>query len=299
MHFSSRLVSVVLLIAASALAHSQATPSNPSSPTDSAIAAFLPPLTIHPLHPNFYVIDGTSNGQDDVPNLVVYVTPAGVLLVDPWFAKDYDRVVAAVRSVTDLPIRWVVNTHYHSDHTGANGKFPAAVEIAAHANTRRHMLEQNMPGPPTVTFSDEQSIFLGGREIQLRYLGRGHTDGDIAVYFTEWKTVCLGDMMAGTRGVTNPVVDYASGGKLAAWPSSLDRALALDLDAVIPGHGPITDRAGLLAHREKVQAVGDRLRQWDSEGKTKEQIRALLISEFDFKPINLRALDGLIAEFKQ
>lgn len=105
--------------------------------------------------------------------------------------------------------------------------------------------------------------------------------------------------MAGTRGVTNPVVDYAGGGKLAAWPASLDRALAFDIDTAIPGHGAITDRSGLLAHREKVQAVADRLRQWDAEGKTRDQIQALLISEFDFKPINLRALDGLIAEFKQ
>jgi cyclase len=283
-----RLLPDLLLATASVFAQSTA-----------PVNSVLPPLQIHPLHPNFYVIDGTSNGQSDVPNLEVYVTPAGVLLVDPWFAKDYDRILAAVRTVTDLPVRWVVNTHYHSDHTGSNGQFPATTEIAAHTNTRKHILEQNMPGPPAVTFTDEMSIFLGGKEIRLRFLGRGHTDGDIAVYFPEWKTVCLGDMMAGTRGVTNPVVDYANGGTLAAWPSSLDRALAFDIDTVIPGHGAITNRAGLLAHREKIQAVADRLRQWNRESKTKDQIQALLISEFDFKPINLRALDGLIAEFKQ
>lgn len=295
---SSRLLPALLLAATSAFAQSGSTSNGSASLTAAPSAAAPPPLAIHALHSNFYVIDGTSNGQSDVPNLEVYVTPAGVLLVDPWFQNDYARIVAAVRTVTDLPIRWVVNTHYHSDHTGANGMFPATTEIAAHANARKHMLEHAMPGPPTVTFTDEMSIFLGDREVRLRHLGRGHTDGDIAVYFPEWKTVCLGDMMAGTRGVTNPVVDYSGGGKLAAWPTSLDRALAFDVETVIPGHGAITDRAGLQAHREKVKAVGDRLRQWDTEGKTKDQIQSLLISEFDFKPINLRAIDGLIAEFK-
>lgn len=294
MSFSSRLLAAVILAAASAFAQPPAASTAPASP-----ATAQAPLKIHQLHADFYVIDGTSNGESDVPNLEVYVTPTGVLLVDPWFAKDYDRIVAAVRTVTDLPIRWVVNTHYHSDHTGANGLFPATTEIAAHTNTRKHMLEHNMPGLPTAAFTDELSIFLGDKEVRLRYLGRGHTDGDIAIYFPEWKTVCLGDMMAGTRGVTNPVVDYANGGTLAAWPTSLDRALAFDVETVIPGHGSITDRAGLVAHREKVKAVGDRLKQWDSEGKTKDQIQALLLSEFDFKPINLRAIDGLIAEFKQ
>lgn len=296
MPFSSRLLPVIALVATSAFAQSTATMSKPA-PSSTSVAA-LPPLQIHLLHPDFYVIDGTSNGESDVPNLVVYVTPAGVLLVDPWFAKDYGRIMAAVHSVTDLPVRWVVNTHYHSDHTGSNSQFPATTEIAAQINTRKHMLEHNMPGLPTTIFNDEMSIFLDGKEIRLRYLGPGHTDGDIAVYFPEWKAVCLGDMMAGTRGVTNPVVDYANGGTLAAWPSSLDRALAFDVETVIPGHGAITDHEGLLAHREKVQAVADRLRQWDSEDKTKAQIQALLISEFDFKPINLRAIDGLIAEFK-
>ena len=256
------------------------------------------PLHIRQLHPDFYVIDGTSTGQSDVPNLIVYVTSEGVVLVDPWFAKDYEHVLKAVKSVTDQPVRYVINTHFHSDHTGANGRFPAGTGIVGQVNTRKHMLDHNLPGPPNIVFTDETSLFLGGQQITVRYLGRGHTDGDAAVYFPEWKTVCLGDMMAGTRGVTNPVVDYANGGNLAAWPHSLDRALEFDIDTVIPGHGSITNRAGLVAHRDKVEAVGEELRRLDAEHKTKPEVQAALISDFDFKPINLRALDGLIAEFQ-
>ena len=255
------------------------------------------PLQARQITPDYYVIEGTSNGQSDVPNLSIYVTGEGVVLVDPWFAKDYERIVAAVKKVTDQPIRYVINTHFHSDHTGSNGGFmTAGVHLVAQESTRRHMVEHSLPGPQDITFRDELHLYLGGKEVVVRALGRGHTDGDAAVYFPEGRIVCLGDMMAGTRGVTNPVVDYANGGQLAPWPASLDRALAFDPAVVIPGHGSLTDKAGLQAHRDKIAAVGARLKVLTAEGKSKEAIRSALISEFDFKPINLRALDGLIAE---
>jgi glyoxylase-like metal-dependent hydrolase (beta-lactamase superfamily II) len=152
-----------------------------------------------------------------------------------------------------------------------------------------------------VTFTDEATLYLGGKEIRLRYLGPSHTDGDLAVYFPEWKTVCLGDMMAGStqQNDTNPYVDYENGGTLKAWPASLDRALAFDVTEVVPGHGPIVGRDGLIAHRDKLIAIGKSLTEWEAEGKTAPQIRDLLISVYQFKSINLLSLDGLVAEYKQ
>lgn len=255
-------------------------------------------LKVRQLHPDMYVIEGPANGEIPNPNMIIYITGAGVVLVDPWFAEDYQHIVAAIKSITAEPVRYVVNTHFHSDHTGANGRWPPGVDVIAQSNSRKHMLEQAMPGPPNLTFSDEVSLFLGEKVVQLRYLGRGHTDGDIAIYFPEWKTVCLGDMMAGTNGVTNPVVDYANGGTLAAWPSSLDRALAFDVSEVVPGHGPIVGREGLVAHRDKLKAIAHSLRAWDDEGRTVVQIHDLLVSTYGFKPINLGALDGLVSEFR-
>jgi len=271
----------------------------PPVPVQAAQPAYLTSvLKVRQLHPDMYVIEGPANGEVPNPNMIIYVTGAGVVVVDPWFAVDYRHVVAAIRSVTSEPVRYVVNTHFHEDHSGANGEWPVGVVIIAQDNSRLHMLEKAMPGPPNTTFSDQLTLYLGGKTVQLRYLGPGHTDGDIAVYFPEWKTVCLGDLMAGTNGVTNPVVDYANGGTLAAWPRALDKSLAFDVAEVVPGHGPIVGRDGLVAHRDKVAAIAGSLRGWDKEGRTVAQIHDLLISTYGFKPINLAPLDGLVAEFR-
>ena len=140
-------------------------------------------LNIKKLKNELYVIEGTSNGSGDVGNVAVYVTSEGVILVDDRFAQDYDLIVAAVKRVTSQPIRYVINTHHHGDHTGSNLRFLATSELIAHTNARKHMLEGNMPGPPQITFTNQTSVFLGGKEVRAIYYGRGHTDGDIAVYF--------------------------------------------------------------------------------------------------------------------
>ncbi len=256
------------------------------------------PLKIEKLHDDFYVIDGTSHGSDDVGNVAVYITGEGVILVDDRFDRDYDQIVAKVNELTSEPIRYVINTHHHGDHTGSNAKFLTSTVIIAHSNARKHMIDSKMPGPPPISFTAESSVYLGGKEVRAIYYGRGHTDGDIAVYFPAHRTVSLGDLMAGTNGVTNPVMDYSSGGSLDAWPSTLDGVLKLDLGTVIPGHGAITDREGLIAHRNKVAAIRDRMKSMTHDHRSKDEIGQVLLKEFDFKPINMRPLDGILTEFK-
>lgn len=255
-------------------------------------------LAIKKLKTDLYVIEGTSNGSGDVGNVAVYVTSEGVILVDDRFAQDHDQIVAAVKRVTSQPIRYVINTHHHGDHTGSNLSFLATAELIAHANARKHMIEGKMPGPPRITFSHETSVFLGGKEVRAIYYGRGHTDGDIAVYFPAERVVHLGDLMAGTRGVTNPVVDYKNGGCLRDWPATLDGVLKLDIDTVIPGHGEISTREGLQAHRNKIASVRDQISMLVHDGKSKDEISQMLVSKFDFKPINMGGLDGMMAELK-
>jgi glyoxylase-like metal-dependent hydrolase (beta-lactamase superfamily II) len=194
----------------------------------------------------------------------------------------------------------VINTHHHGDHTGGNAKMLAEnVQIAAHANARKHMVDGKMPGLPGMVFTKEASIFLGGNEVKMMYNGRGHTDGDIAVYVTARKTVHLGDLMAGTRGVTNPVMDYASGGSLVDWPGTLDGVLKLDIDHVVPGHGSVGTKADLAAHREKVAKIQVSVRNWLKARKSKDEITKSLIAEYDYKPINLRALDQMMEELSR
>ena len=111
-------------------------------------------------------------------------------------------------------------------------------------------------------------------------------------------SIC-GDLMAGTRGVSNPTVDYSAGGRLRDWPATLDGVLKLDIDTVIPGHGAVTNKEGLIAHRNKVQAIRDRIGEMVHHGKSKEDIGKEMVSVFDFKPINMAGLDGMIAEWKK
>lgn len=257
-----------------------------------------PELNVQKFTDNLYVIEGTSNGSGDVGNVAVYVTNEGVILVDDRFAQDYDQIVSAVKRVTSEPIRYVINTHHHGDHTGGNLRFLGSSEIIAHANARKHMMEGKMPGPPRIVFTNETTLFLGGKEVRAIYYGRGHTDGDIAVYFPAERVVHLGDLMAGTRGVSNPTVDYSAGGCLRDWPATLDGILTLDIDTVIPGHGAVTSKDGLIAHRNKVAAIRDQIGEMVHHGRSKDDIGKVMVSTFDFKPINMAGLDGMIAEWK-
>lgn len=256
------------------------------------------PLSVKQLAPDFFIIEGTSNGASDAGNIAVYVTTEGVILVDDRFSQDFPEVMAAVKKISSLPVKYVFNTHHHGDHTGGNAKILPTAEILIQANARRHMIATEMPGPPHITFTQESSVFLGGKEVRAIYYGRGHTDGDVAVYFPALRAVHLGDLMAGTRGVTNPVMDYSSGGSLGAWPGTLDGVLKLDVEIVIPGHGAVTDRAGLVAHRNKIEAIRSRVSALLRDSKSKDDIGKVLLSEFDFKPINMRPLDGMLAELK-
>jgi cyclase len=254
----------------------------------------LPP--IHELKKDLYEIEGTSHGSNDVGNVAVYVTSEGVILVDDRFDRDHEQIVALVKSVTDQPIKYIINTHHHGDHTGGNAKFLPTAEIVAQMNARKHMIDGKMPGSPHIVFRDEADIFLGGKEVRAIYNGRGHTDGDIAVYFPAERTVHLGDLMAGTNGVSNPTMDYANGASIAAWPGTLDKVLQLDFDTVIPGHGAVTTKAGLLAHRNKVAAIVDRVSAMIRDGKSKDEVSQVLLHEFEWKPINMAGLDGVMAE---
>jgi cyclase len=258
-----------------------------------------PPLSVITLEPDLWVIEGTSNGSNDAGNMIIYATGEGVVLVDDRFDENFPQVLAAVKSVTSEPIRYVINTHHHGDHTGGNAKLLAAnVGIAAHANARKHMVAGNMPGEPRLVFSTEASLFLGGKEVRMLYFGPGHTDGDITVYLPARKTVHLGDLMAGTRGVTNPVMDYANGGGISHWPETLDGTLKLDIDHVVPGHGTPGTKSDLLAHRNKVDRIRSRVKKLLGEQTSKDKLTKVLIDEFDYKPINLRALDNLMAELR-
>src|SRR6266852_990141 len=136
-----------------------------------------PQLTLNKVKDDLYVIVG------DGGNVAVYVTSEGVILVDDKFERNYADIQAKVKSVTDKPVKYVLNTHQHGDHTGGNEKLLPSAEILIHKNARANMASTKMPGLPRVTYTDETDVFLGGKEVRGRYFGRGHTNGDTIIYF--------------------------------------------------------------------------------------------------------------------
>ena len=206
-----------------------------------------PPLTMEKVTDNLYVIMG--NGG----NVAAMPTSEGVLLVDDKFAQDAPEIVAKVKTISDKPIRYILNTHQHGDHTGGNQAMMAAsAEIVIHKNARANMLAGNMPGLPRITFSDETQIFLGGKEVRARHLGRGHTNGDAVVYFPSERVLHTGDLFVNGGA---PFIDYSAKGSIVDWDKTIEQALQYDFDKVIPGHGPVGTKADLVKWRQSLASL--------------------------------------------
>jgi len=236
--------------------------------------------------------------EGDGGNVAIYITNEGVILVDDKFEYDYNDIVDKVKSVTSQPIRYVLNTHHHGDHTGSNAKFPASTEIIAHANARKNMIDGKQPGPPRIVFTQEQDVFLGGKEVRARYFGRGHTNGDVMIYFPALKVLHTGDLVAGT----SPLIDYGGGGSLLQWTATLDEALKLDFDTVIPGHGPISKKADIVTYRNNIEKLKTRVTGLLRQNAAKEDIAKVMTSEFGWQPGGLpmtRGFDGMLAELRR
>jgi glyoxylase-like metal-dependent hydrolase (beta-lactamase superfamily II) len=254
-------------------------------------------LTISKVKDDLYQIVG------DGGNVGVYVTSEGVILVDDKFEQDYDQIVAKVKSVTPQPIKYILSTHHHSDHSGGNVKFAPAVEIISTSNARANIVNKKQPGAPanmvpaSVTFTDETAVFLGGKEVRARYFGRGHTNGDAIIYFPALKTIHTGDLMAGAT----PLIDYPGGGSVVEWTKTLDGAMKLDFDTVIPGHGAVTDKAGLQTYRNNVEKLRTRATGLIRGGKSQEEVGKVMIAEFGWTATSLQmqwSLPGMMTELK-
>ncbi len=256
-----------------------------------------PELTIDKVKTDLYAIVG------DGGNVAVYVTGDGVILVDDKFERDFEPILAKVKSVTDQPVKYIFSTHHHGDHSGGNVKFVPMVQIISTANARKNIVEHkqsNAPAnitPAQIVFTDQSSVFLGGKEVRAMYFGRGHTNGDAVIYFPALRTIHTGDLMAGST----PLIDYPGGGSLADWTKTLDQALQLDFDTVIPGHGDVTDKAGLLAYRNNVEKLRNRAAGLIREGKSQEEVGKVMIAEFGWAATGLQmqwSLPGMMTELR-
>jgi cyclase len=221
------------------------------------------------LKPNLYMITGGG------ANTLIRVTPEGLILVDTKNPGDdnYNRVMEEIKSVSPLPVKYVLNTHHHPDHVGTNQKFidAGATVIALDAlktNMASDPRTKDIPGRPTQTFVKDYVLKFGGAEVDAHSYGRGHTGDDTMVYFPDLKVVMVSDQMTDT----NPIVDFANGGSAVEWNKSLDGVLKLDFDMAIPGRGEPKTRAEVQAFRDKFATLISRASDAIKAGATRETL---------------------------
>jgi cyclase len=282
------------------------------------------PLRIEKVRGELYMISGEGG------NVAVDVTDEGVVLVDDMFDRNHADILAQVRSITDKPLRYVLNTHQHDDHAGGDLKMLPIAEVIAHRNARANLVDIKQPyyedtpgtpiGLPRLTFSDELSVHLGRSEVRALYFGRGHTNGDAIVYFPALGVIHTGDLFLGrparpAGGTARPAgvniyVDYAQGGSFIEWSRTLDRVLALDFDTVIPGHGPVSTRRDLVTFKSDLETMRGRIAGLIRNGATKDVVVGVLESDYGWRAtgcppspptagcLQFQQADALLAELR-
>lgn len=241
------------------------------------------------LRHNVYVLTGVGG------NIGLSVGDDAAFIVDDQFAPLTPKIVAAIAAITPKPVRFVVNTHWHFDHTGGNENFgKAGAVVMASANARKRMSTEQFieflkrreppaaPGAlPVVTFTDSVSLHVNGDDIVAFHVAPAHTDGDVVVHFTKANVVHMGDTYVAPR---YPFIDLSSGGNINGSIAVADRVLAVcnAETRIIPGHGPVTDCAALKTWRDMIATVRERVRAAMQAGKSLDEIKAARpTAEFD------------------
>jgi cyclase len=238
-----------------------------------------------------YMLEGAGG------NIGLSVGDDGVVVIDDEFAPLTPKIQAAITAITTKPIKFVLNTHWHGDHTGGNENLAATgAVIVAHDNVRKRMSvgqfmemmkRQVPPAPPKalpiVTFSSDVTLHLNGEDIHVVYVGPAHTDGDAIVVFPKAKVVHMGDTY---MTISYPFVDIGSGGNFDGYVTVADKVLGMtDATAkIIPGHGAVSNKAELKGWRDMLAAIRARVKKEADAGKPLDAIqKAKLTAEWDDK----------------
>jgi glyoxylase-like metal-dependent hydrolase (beta-lactamase superfamily II) len=238
--------------------------------------------------------------NDFVPgNSTALLTSEGVILVDDKFEIDHAGILAELKKITDKPVKYVINTHHHADHSGGNAKLQQLnARVVASAQARENMVDSNQPGLPDVVFDQHARVYLGGKSVDLYHFGRAHTNGDIVAYFPASRVLAAGDMF--TYGDATPqLIDYPGGGSAKEWTTTLDSVLQLDFDTVVPGHGDVTTKQEMRKFRDGTLKLRTRIHEMIVQKKTRDEIAMMLRAEFHWAQLHMDvSLDGALAELR-
>lgn len=241
-----------------------------------------PVQPIQMVKPGLYIVPGAG------ANSLVRVTKEGVILVDTKLPGEanYNALMEQIRSVTPQPVKFVIVTHHHADHTGNTDRFIAAgAQVIGHEQLAKNLDTYQFdprPAKPTMTYAKDHTVKLGGVEVRVLHLGRSHTGGDSVVYFPDVKLVATSDAV--TTGTQGPLADYAGGGSFAEWTPVLDAMLKLDFDTAIPGAGPVLTRADVQDFRTKFSTVITRATDLVRKGVPKEELLKLKTDDIGWAP---------------
>jgi glyoxylase-like metal-dependent hydrolase (beta-lactamase superfamily II) len=231
---------------------------------------------------NVYMLEGAGG------NIGASVGDDGIVVVDDQYAPLADKIQAALKGITDKPVRFIINTHYHPDHTGSNEYFQKQAPIIAHDNVRKrleaggpagnggslHMEFKPQPKEalPILTFDHDVTVHLNGEDIRALYFPAGHTDGDSIIFFPKSNVVHMGDDFV-TYGF--PFIDVDSGGSINGMIDAVEKVIGqLPADGkIIPGHGPVSSLDDVRAYLTMLKATRDVVASALKEGKTLDQMK--------------------------
>lgn len=253
----------------------------PSKTDANEAAAPAKDITAQDLGDGFYMLLGPGG------NIGVSVGDDGVFVIDDKFARFGDQIIGQIRAITDAPIRYVINTHYHGDHAGANAEMKeTGAVIVAHENVRKRMgvsFENKAFGRtveatdaalwPDLTYSEDATFHFNGQTVHALHTPSAHTDGDSILYFEEANILHMGDNFF--FGLF-PYIDVDGGGSLAGMIAAHEKALGLinDDSKIIPGHGPLAVKSDLIKAQDMLKTIQKRVKEEITRGATLEDILA-------------------------
>jgi glyoxylase-like metal-dependent hydrolase (beta-lactamase superfamily II) len=266
-----------LLALAPALAQQASTPPAAPPPPDFSKVE----IKTTDLGDGVYMLEGQGG------NMTLATAKSGAILVDSQFAPLHDKIKAAIAAVTPQPVKYLVNTHFHGDHTGGNEAFAnEGATIVANVKVRTRLKKgttnfltgaQNPPAPkaalPTNTYTHQLKLSLRGRIAELRHPDNAHTDGDTYVYFKSANVIATGDTFTNGR---YPNIDVLNGGNIKGMIAATDAYLKLanDTTKIVPGHGPLANKAALVDYRTMLVTARDRMTKLIKDGKTEDEVLA-------------------------